>query len=97
MSSTYTEIECDKEPVLIGATSVLCRMYWANGSRDKLKMAGDAGQPCLEPRPVLKRSERCPAVTTLADELEYKTHIVLIKFCPYLNFPMTFHRYPHSQ
>ena len=71
---------------------MLCRMYWANGSSDKLEMAGDAGQPCL-----LKRSERCPAVTTLAEGLEYKICIILIKFGSNLNFSKTFHRYPRSK
>lgn len=73
-------MKCDVDPILIGATNVLWRIYCANGSSDKLKMEGDAGHPCLEPRHILKRSERCPAVTTLAEGLEYNTYIILIKF-----------------
>ena len=75
-------MECDVEPTLIGATNTLCRMYWANGSSDKLKMEGDAGHPCIEPQNILKRSERCPAVTTLTEGLEYKTCTILIKLGP---------------
>lgn len=92
MSSAYIEMECDVDPILIGTTNLLCCMYWANGSSDKLKMEGDAGHPCLEPQPILKISESCPAVTTLAEVLEYKTCIILIKFGPNLNFPRTFHK-----
>lgn len=38
-------MECNVDHILIGATNLLCRMYWANGSSDKLKMEGDAGHP----------------------------------------------------
>lgn len=59
---------------------MLCCMNWAKGSSGKLKMTGDAGHPCLEPQPMLKRLESCQAVANLAEGLEDRTCVILITF-----------------